>query len=166
MTKLSTYYNPVMSNEERLDRLKLGMNNSLLNRCSGSIFTSPQELLAYIQRFELDQQFIKILSSSSGTKDDNIRKLSPTSNSPQQYPTFTRINSILASTPFQQGNCRTMKILRCYHCGNSDHFIRHCPKRPRKCCGTNPSLVYINVYVNNRQTRALIDSGAAHSFIT
>ncbi|CAF1309028.1 unnamed protein product [Didymodactylos carnosus] len=166
MTKLCTYYNPVMSNEERLDRLKLGMNNSLLNRCSGSIFTSPQELLAYIQRFELDQQFIKILSSSSGSKDDNIRKLSPTSNSPQQYPTFTRIDSILSPTPFQQGNCRTMKILRCYHCGNSDHFIRHCPKRPRKYCGTNPSLVYINVYVNNRQTRALIDSGAAHSSIT
>ncbi|CAF1078981.1 unnamed protein product [Didymodactylos carnosus] len=166
MTKLCTYYNPVMSNKERLDRLKLGMNNSLLNRCSGSIFTSPQELLAYIQRFELDQQFIKILSSSSDRKDDNIRKLSPTSTSPQQYPTFTRINSILSPTPFRQGNRRTTKILRCYHCGNSDHFIRHCPKRPRKCCGTNPSLVYINVYVNNRQTRALIDSGAAHSFIT
>ncbi|CAF1209552.1 unnamed protein product [Didymodactylos carnosus] len=30
----------------------------------------------------------------------------------------------------------------------------------------NPSLIFINIFVNNRATRALIDSGATHSFIT
>ncbi|CAF1211721.1 unnamed protein product [Didymodactylos carnosus] len=34
MTKLCTHHNPVMTNAERIDRLKLGMNTSLLNRCS------------------------------------------------------------------------------------------------------------------------------------
>ncbi|CAF4646533.1 unnamed protein product, partial [Didymodactylos carnosus] len=57
---------------------------------------------------------------------------------------------------------------RCFGCGKAGHFIRTCIQHPpkRACCRTNPSLIYIGVFVSGKRIRALVDTGATHSFIT
>ncbi|CAF1516329.1 unnamed protein product [Didymodactylos carnosus] len=57
---------------------------------------------------------------------------------------------------------------RCFGCGKVGHFVHTCIQHPpkRACYRTSPSLIYIGVFVNGKRIRALVDTGATHSFIT
>ncbi|CAF1549451.1 unnamed protein product [Didymodactylos carnosus] len=132
------------------------MNTTLLNQCSGNIFTSPQQLLQFIQRLEQDQQFIQHVSSSRETDCNLTYQLSHLAQS-------TSLNTV--STP-QLGARHFSRLTRCYYCNNHGHFSRCCLERPKRTTRkSNPSLIYAHVFINNRKTRVQLDSGAEYSFI-
>ncbi|CAF1125737.1 unnamed protein product [Didymodactylos carnosus] len=160
--KLCHRYDPLMSDDTRCDILKSGMNKMLLDKCCGKGFTSTHELREFIERFEQDQQFIRRHlppPPSSSLKPSSLR------------PLFTTLNPRALNTLHSQPRTPLFRprppLRSCFNCGDSRHLIRTCPtKRQRTTVTCNPSLIFINVYVNNRKIRALLESGASHSFVT
>ncbi|CAF4447474.1 unnamed protein product [Didymodactylos carnosus] len=109
------------------------MNTTLLNQCSGNIFTSPQQLLQFIQRLEQDQQFIQRVSSSRETDCNLTYQLSHLAQS-------TSLNTV--STP-QLDARHFSRLTCCYYCNNHGHFSRCCPERPKRTTRkSNPNLCY------------------------